>query len=81
MKLSNTYLVAPLTDLTPGATMRSRSITVHETHDEAVAECERRSEDHRSSQKFVVYRAISLVGRTARPVTICDIEDDGAVIC
>lgn len=81
MIVKNTYLVAPLTNLRSGSSITCRTLTVHETHAEAVAECSQRAQDQRSNQKFVVYRAITLVGRTERPIEVCAIEDDGSVTC
>lgn len=81
MFMNNLYLVAPLTNLNSGSAMASRKITVHRTHQEAVDECIARAQDQRSNQKFVVYRSVTLVGRTDRPVEICDIDERGDVSC
>ena len=81
MNIGNTYLVAPLTNIASGGSVQSRKITVHETHAEAIAECTERAQDQRSNQKFVIYQALSLVGRTERPIEVCTIHTDGSVAC
>ena len=81
MNISNIYLVAPLTHLRSGASIQSRSITVHETHDEAVTECQRRSREGPESQKFVIYQAVTMIGRTERPTQVCVIDNDGSITC
>ncbi len=81
MNIRNRYLVGGVTDVRDGAKHGSRKITIHDSHESAVRECHRRLGEPCNIQRYVIYRAVSVVQATHPPVDVCDILDDGEVSC
>lgn len=82
MKLTNPFIVAPLTDMDDGCHHGSRKITVHESHASAERECRRLLSFHANCGKeYVIYQAVAFARSSLPPVQVCDILDDGEVSC
>ncbi len=82
MKMYAPYLVAPYSTLPDGSPVHSRKLTVHSTHESAMAECRTRLDERGNPlYRYAIYQAITLVQRAETPVEVCDIVDEGEVIC
>ena len=81
MHVQNMYLVAPHSNVPSGTPLPSRKASVWDNHDDAVRECEKMVRYPDGLGRWVVYQAVTIVGKLETPVQVCDIEDDGEVTC
>lgn len=79
MNLKNTYIVGPRTVADGHSPPGHSSFTVHETRNDALDEAERRLGTHGRYDGVIIYQAITLVQRTAPPIRIRQIDDEGEV--
>ncbi len=81
MNIKNLYLVAPDSTLPNGTPLSSRKASVWDNHADAIQECEKMARQPNGLDRWVVYQAVTLVGKVVAPTEVCDITLTGEVIC
>ena len=79
MKIRHVFAVVPRTVADGHSVINCQNVTTCDTHEEAV-EGAKHHLDKRSYNGMVIYQAVTLVQRTAPPIDIVPIDDQGELL-